>query len=109
MSNIKSYEVPDDFSSEAVVFQIEWIASGLGPSAVELTLPLNALEGPKLPFAIVAKCGGFETGFARKSAEGGSKFVGGGDNFEARAGEVILLKKMLTLYISENYNQLCFS
>ena len=41
------------FSSEAVVFQIEWIASGLGPSAVELTLPLNALEGPKLPFATV--------------------------------------------------------
>ena len=41
------------FSSEAVVFQIEWIASGLGPSAVELTLPLNAPEGPKLPFATV--------------------------------------------------------
>ena len=41
------------FPSEAVVFQIEWIASGLGPSAVELTLPLNAPEGPKLPFATV--------------------------------------------------------
>ena len=41
------------FSSEAVVFQIEWIASGLGPSAVELTLPLNAPESPKLPFATV--------------------------------------------------------
>ena len=52
----------------------------------------GGLEG-KLPFAIVAKCGGFETGFARKSGEGGSKFVGGGDNFEARAGEVIFLKE----------------
>ncbi len=30
------------FSLEAVVFQIEWIASGLGPSTVELALPLNA-------------------------------------------------------------------
>ena len=52
----------------------------------------GGVEG-KLPFAIVAKCGGFETGFARKSAEGGSKFVGGGDNFEARTGEVIFLEE----------------
>ena len=41
------------FSSEAVVFQIEWIASGLGPSTVELALPLNATEGPKLSFSAV--------------------------------------------------------
>jgi hypothetical protein len=52
----------------------------------------GGVEG-KLPFAIVAKCGGFETGFSRKSGEGGSKFVGGGDNFEARTGKVILLKE----------------
>ena len=41
------------FSSKTVVFHIERIASGLGPSTVELTLPLNAPEGPKLPFATV--------------------------------------------------------
>ena len=41
------------FSSEAVVFQIERIASGLGPSTVELALPLNATKGPKLSFATV--------------------------------------------------------
>ena len=47
----------------------------------------------QLSFAVVAEGGGFETGFARESSEGGSKIIGGGDNFEARAGEVILLKK----------------
>ena len=52
----------------------------------------GGVEG-QLSFAIVAKGGGFEPGFARKSGEGGSKIIGGGDNFEARAGEVILLKK----------------
>ena len=41
------------FSSEAVVFQIERIASGLGPSTVELALPLNATKCPKLSFAAV--------------------------------------------------------
>ena len=38
---------------EAVAFQIEGIASCLGPSAVALTLPLNAAKGPKLSFASV--------------------------------------------------------
>ena len=47
----------------------------------------------KLSFAVVAEGGGFETGFARESSEGGSEVAGGGDNFEARAGEVILLKE----------------
>jgi len=47
----------------------------------------------KLSFAVVAEGGGFETSFARKSGEGGGEFAGGSDNFEARAGEVILLKK----------------
>jgi hypothetical protein len=47
----------------------------------------------QLSFAVVAEGGGFETGFTRESGEGGSKIIGGGDNFEARAGEVILLKK----------------
>ncbi len=41
-------------SPEAVAFQIERIALCLGPSTVELTLPLNATECPKLPFAPVA-------------------------------------------------------
>jgi len=52
----------------------------------------GGVEG-KLSFAVIAEGGGFETGFARESGEGGSKIIGGGDNFEARAGEVILLKK----------------
>lgn len=39
---------------EAVAFQIEGIASRLGPSTVELTLPLNAAKGPKVPFSAVA-------------------------------------------------------
>ncbi len=38
-------------SPEAVAFQIEWVASCLGPSTLELTLPLDATECPKLPFA----------------------------------------------------------
>ncbi len=33
--------------------QIERISLGLGPSAVELALPLNATEGSKLSFATV--------------------------------------------------------
>ena len=41
------------FSSEAVVFQIDRIASSLGPSTVELALPLNATKGLKLSFATV--------------------------------------------------------
>ncbi len=41
-------------SPEAAAFQIEGRARCLGPSAVELTLPLNAAECPKLPFATVA-------------------------------------------------------
>ena len=54
MHNIKHMKYLPIFPSEAVVFQIERIASGLGPSAaVELTLPLNAPEGLKLPFATV--------------------------------------------------------
>ena len=56
MHNIKHMKYLPIFHSEAVVFQIELIASesGLGPSvAVELTLPLNAPEGLKLPFAMV--------------------------------------------------------
>ena len=39
------------FPSKTVVFQIERIASGLQPTTVELTLPLNATEGPKLSFS----------------------------------------------------------
>ena len=50
------------------------------------------VEG-QLSFAVVAEGGGFEAGFARESSEGGRKVAGGGDNFEARAGEVILLKE----------------
>ena len=50
------------------------------------------VEG-QLSFAVIAEGGGFETGFARKSGESGSEFAGGGDNFKARTGEVILLKK----------------
>jgi hypothetical protein len=46
--HIKDLTVP---SPEAVAFQIEWVALCLGPSTVELTLPLNATECPKLPFA----------------------------------------------------------
>ena len=49
--HIKDLTVP---SPEEVAFQIERIASCLGPSTVELTLPLNATECPKLPFAPVA-------------------------------------------------------
>ena len=49
--HIKDLTVP---SPEAVAFQIERVASCLGPSTVELTLPLNATECPKLPFAPVA-------------------------------------------------------
>ena len=41
-------------SPKAVACQVEWITSCLGPSAVELTLPLNAAECPKLSFAAVA-------------------------------------------------------
>ena len=41
-------------SPEAVAFHIEGIAACLGPSTVELTLPLNAAKCPELPFAIVA-------------------------------------------------------
>ena len=41
-------------SSKAVVCQVEWIALCLGPSTVELTLPLNAAECPKLSFAALA-------------------------------------------------------
>ena len=39
------------FSSKAVGFHIERIASDLQPTTVELTLPLNATEGPKLSFS----------------------------------------------------------
>jgi hypothetical protein len=46
---IKDLTVP---SPEAVAFQIERVASCLGPSTVELTLPLNATECLKLPFAV---------------------------------------------------------
>ena len=49
--HIKDLTVP---SPEAVAFQIERVASCLGPSTVELTLPLNAAECPKLSFAAVA-------------------------------------------------------
>ncbi len=41
-------------SPEAAAIQIERVGSCLGPSTVELTLPLNATECPKLPFAPVA-------------------------------------------------------
>ncbi len=41
-------------SPEAVASQIEGVASCLGPSTVELTLPLNTTKCPKLPFATVA-------------------------------------------------------
>ncbi len=41
-------------SPKAVAFQIERIASCLGPSTIELPLPLNATECPRLPFAPVA-------------------------------------------------------
>ena len=40
-------------SPKAVAYQVEWIASCLGPSTVELTLPLNAAKCPQLPFAVV--------------------------------------------------------
>ena len=49
--HIKDLTVP---SPEAVAFPSERVASCLGPSTVELTLPLNATESPKLPFAPVA-------------------------------------------------------
>ena len=48
--DIKDLTVP---SPEAVAFQIARVPSCLGPSTVELTLPLNATECPKLPFAPV--------------------------------------------------------
>ena len=41
------------FPSEAMVFQIELIASGPCPSTEELALPLNATKGLKLSFAAV--------------------------------------------------------
>ncbi len=41
-------------SPEAVAFHIEGIATCLGPSTVERTLPLNAAKCLQLPFAIVA-------------------------------------------------------
>ena len=53
-----SYNIKDSnltvLSPEAVALQIEGVASRLGPSTVELTLPLNAPECPELPFAPVA-------------------------------------------------------
>ena len=61
----------------------------LGPSLLRVG---GGVEG-KLSFAVVAEGGGFETGFARKSGEGRSEFAGGGDNFEARTGKVVLLKE----------------
>ncbi len=39
---------------EAVALHIKGIAACLGPSTVELTLPLNTAKYPQLPFAIVA-------------------------------------------------------
>ena len=55
LSYIVSYHKKDLTvpSPEAVAFQIERVASCLGPSTVELPLPLNATECPKLPFAPV--------------------------------------------------------
>ena len=41
------------FPSKTVVFHIERTASGLRPTTVELTLPLNATEGLKLSFSAV--------------------------------------------------------
>jgi hypothetical protein len=61
----------------------------LGPGLLRVG---GGVEG-KLSFAVIAEGGGFETGFARKSGEGRSEFAGGGDNFKARTGEVIFLKK----------------
>ena len=49
--HIKDLTVP---SPEAMAFQINQVALCLGPSTVELPLPLNATECPKLPFAPVA-------------------------------------------------------
>ncbi len=37
--------------TKAVACHVEWIALCLGPPTVELTLPLNAAECPKLSFA----------------------------------------------------------
>jgi hypothetical protein len=48
---IKDLAVP---SREAVAFQMDQVALCLGPSTVELTLPLNATECPKLSLAPVA-------------------------------------------------------
>ncbi len=50
-----SYHIKDltVLSPEAVAFQIERIASCLGPSTAELILPLNATECLKLPFTPV--------------------------------------------------------
>ncbi len=51
-----SYHMKDQtfLSPEAVALQIERVASCLGHSTVELTLPLNTAKYPKLPFATVA-------------------------------------------------------
>ena len=49
--HIKDLMVP---SPEAMAFQIEQVALCLGPSTVELTIPLNAAECPKSSFASVA-------------------------------------------------------
>jgi hypothetical protein len=52
--DIISYKHLTVLSPEAVARHIEGIAASLGPSTVELTLPLNAAERPQLPFATVA-------------------------------------------------------
>ncbi len=51
-----SYDLKDltVLPPEAVIFQIEGIASRLGPSTVELALPLNAAKRPKLSLAALA-------------------------------------------------------
>ncbi len=57
ISYMISYHIVKDLtvpSPEAMASQIERVASCLGPSTVELTLPLNTTECPKLPFAPVA-------------------------------------------------------
>jgi hypothetical protein len=41
-------------SPQEIACQVEGIASCIGPSAVALTLPLNAAECPKLSIATVA-------------------------------------------------------
>ena len=57
MSYDRKYLTDFPSDSEAVVFQIEQIASGPCPSTVELALLLNATEGPKLSFATVVQVG----------------------------------------------------